>query len=253
MAKSKGRWWKWLLGIVAALVVFVFVGLWIASVPMPEGVTGPEADQLAEKMMDAVNHEAWDTTEAVSWTFNALEPHQHLWDKKRHLAKVCWSNHEVLVDINKKTGVAYTMGGQIDGKEGEKMVETAWKYWVNDAFWLNPVVKAFDPGTSRSVVTTDEGEKALMVSYSSGGFTPGDSYLWFLDENGLPYKWKMWVKVLPIGGLESSWEEWVTLDSGAKVASMHKLGSVANPIEDIKGGTLAEVAPGPDPFAALMK
>ncbi len=253
MARGKRNWWKWVLGILGALILILVAGIWILSEPMPEGVEGPEADLMAERMMDAVNHEAWDTTEAVSWTFEAVEPHQHLWDRKRHFAKVCWSNYEVLVNINEKTGVAYAMGGKLDGKEGDKLVETAWKYWVNDAFWLNPIVKAFDPGTSRSVVTTESGEKALMVSYSSGGVTPGDSYLWYLDEDGLPYQWKMWVKVLPIKGVAITWEDWVTLDTGAKVASSHKAGSMGVPIGDIQGGTLAELAPGPDPFAALME
>lgn len=252
MAKGKGRWWKWTLGILGGLILLVVLGIWISSEPMPEGKEGPAADALAEKMMDAVNHEAWDSTEAVTWIFQALEPHEHLWDKQRHFAQVSWSNYKVLVDINQKTGVAYTMGGKIDGKEGAKLVETAWQYWVNDAFWLNPVVKAFDPGTSRSIVTTESGEEALMISYSSGGFTPGDSYLWFLDENALPYKWKMWVKVIPIGGLEASWQDWVTLETGAKVASMHKLGEMGSPIEGIKGGKLADLAPGVDPFAALL-
>jgi hypothetical protein len=52
--------------------------------------------------------------------------------------------------------------------------------------------KLRDPGTSRSIVMQDEKE-ALMVTYTSGS-TPGDSYVWILDEN-IP-AWRMWVSIV---------------------------------------------------------
>jgi hypothetical protein len=67
--------------------------------------------------------------------------------------------------------------------------------------------KVRDPGTERKVVNTKMG-KGLLVTYTSGGVTPGDSYLWILDQNNRPVKWKMWVSIIPLGGLEFTWEDW---------------------------------------------
>jgi hypothetical protein len=60
----------------------------------------------------------------------------------------------------------------------------------------------------------DGNEKHLLVTYTSGGSTPGDSYLWKLDENKRPTAFKMWVSIIPVGGLEAKWKDWVETQSG---------------------------------------
>lgn len=252
MKQRKLGWLKWLLGIVVVLVLGVVILAVAFNEPLPKGETGPEAEQLAQKMVAAVNKAAWDTTGAVSWVFNGTSRHEHLWDKKRHLARVCWPDHEVLVDINQRTGLAYVKGELQEGKDAAKLVDKAWKFWVNDAFWLNPVVKAFDEGTSRQLVQMEDGKTGLMIRYESGGATPGDSYLWELDENGRPLAWKMWVQIIPVGGIRLTWEGWQQLSTGAWVATSHKSGGMNLQLEEVKGAaTLAELVPGADPFAGL--
>ncbi len=54
----------------------------------------------------------------------------------------------------------------------------------------------------RRLVKTKTNKDALLVTYTSGGTTPGDSYLWHLDASGKPESYQMWVSILPIGGLE---------------------------------------------------
>jgi hypothetical protein len=49
-----------------------------------------------------------------------------------------------------------------------------------------------DEGTTRSLVKNEDKTNGLLVSYASGGVTPGDAYLWKLDANGLPQSYKMW-------------------------------------------------------------
>ena len=75
------------------------------------------------------------------------------------------------------------------------------------------------------------------MSYSSGGVTPGDSYLWFLDENYVPTHFKMWVKVIPIGGILATWENWMKTSSGISIATKHKLGPLNIEIENLKMGS----------------
>ena len=94
--------------------------------------------------------------------------------------------------------------------------------------------KVFDPGVVRSSVTTADNKEALLVTYTSGGSTPGDAYLWHFDTNGTPVRYQMWVNILPIGGLEASWSDWVTTSTGAQLPTFHKLLAFGLEIEGVK-------------------
>ena len=85
----------------------------------------------------------------------------------------------------------------------KNLIEKAVKYFNNDSFWLLAPYKIFDKGTKRSLVTLDDGHEGLLVTYTTGGTTPGDSYLWHLDSTGKPVSFQMWVSSLPIDGLEA--------------------------------------------------
>ena len=140
------------------------------------------------------------------------------------------------MNVYKQSGKVYEELVEVkDEGKVQKSVQKAYKAFINDAFWLNPVVKIFDEGTARSIVTLADGREGLLVSYTSGGVTPGDSYLWFVDANGLPTAWKLWVGILPLGGLEISWDNWIALPTGAKIATGHtvKSTSISTPITNV--------------------
>jgi hypothetical protein len=62
----------------------------------------------------------------------------------------------------------------------------------------------------------------------------------------------MWVSIVPIGGLEVSWEGWVTLSTGAKISTRHRWGPVELALTDVAAApTLDALMPGSDPFAEL--
>ena len=109
----KKRSFKWLRRIGIGLGVIVCGALivyFIFNEKMPKGETGVKAEALATKIQAAVNIEAWDTTEAVQWTFK--DAHTFLWDKKRHWVKVNWKNNEALIRIDSVDGRVWE-----DGKE----------------------------------------------------------------------------------------------------------------------------------------
>lgn len=242
MASTKKFKWLKRIGIfLGILIAAMLVLYWVKNEPLPKGQTGPEADQLAQKVWTAINKTAWDSTGAISWGFAGR--HGFVWDKKRHFTKVVWEDYVVLINLHQVTGVAYKAGEAIaDKSENDKLVQEAWGYWANDSFWLNAPAKVFDNGTSRSIVQLEDGSDGLMITYASGGVTPGDSYLWILDENGLPKSYKMWVKIIPLGGVSATWEDWKTLSTGAKIAGSHKLGPLTIEVTDVKGSTtLAEL------------
>lgn len=226
-----------------------FAALWgKAHHPRPPAAAGPEAEALAQRVMAAVHVDAWSRTGAVRWTFGGRN--QHLWDRRRQLARVRFSSAEVLVDLSSQQGRALRGGAPVPEGERAALVKKAYAAWINDSFWLNPLAKLYDGGVERKQA---EGG-GLLIQYRSGGLTPGDSYLWLLGEDGRPRAWRMWVSILPIGGLEASWEDWVTLRTGALVATRHRIEFFTLALTQVDGAaTLEELEPGPDPFAPLLR
>lgn len=214
--------------IVLGLVAFTILYL-IYNKPLPEGKMGPEAEALAQKMQLAVNKVAWDSTHIVEWTFAG---HDYIWDRQRHLVQVKWSKYRVLLNPN-------TMQGKIYWEEKEQaadpaVFQTAYTNFTNDAFWMNAFVQIYNGNPEHRIVKMPDGGDGLMITYPTGGVTPGDSYLWVLDENGLPKAWQMWVGILPIGGIEVSWSDWMTLPTGAKLPKVRNFGLMEMNISNIK-------------------
>jgi len=201
-------------------------------------------------MLEAVNLEAWDTTKYVQWTF--FGRNNYLWDKEANIARISWGEVSVDLNLDSQTGIVQKKGVVLEGKEKDKLIQRAWKNWCNDSFWFNAPVKAFDPGTTRSIVKDKDGKEGLMVSYSTGGVTPGDQYLWFLSEDGKPSGYKMWVKILPVKGMYTSWDGWTQLNSGAWVATKHGSSAMSFEITNIKDGqSFTDFGFERDPFASL--
>lgn len=216
--------WRILWIGLAVLVLGAVVAGFLANEPRPFGKTGPAAEALADKMLAAVNKTAWDTTARVIIDFDGRQ--QHTWWKATDTVRVAWGRKSVILHTETITGQAFLDSDLVVGDEADEMVQKAWSHFCNDAFWVAAPFKIRDPGTERAIVTTEDGQEALLVTYTSGGVTPGDAYLWHLDESGLPTSYQMWVSIIPIGGVSASWEGWKTLSTGAKVATQHKIGPV---------------------------
>lgn len=216
----------------------------------PAGVPGPEADVLAKEMQAAVGAPGWRRTGAVQWTF--AEKNRHLWDRHRGFSRVEWEEHRVLLDIDGRRGLAFTEGKRVQGADASARLDEAHAKWTNDAFWLNPVAKAFDPGTVRELVPPEDGRRGLLVRYISGGRTPGDAYLWWVDDKGRPVAWQMWTSNIPVGGVTASWEEWVELATGAQISTRHETNLFTLVLSDVAGAEeLSKLYDGEDPFATL--
>ena len=191
---------------------------------------------MAAEMLQAVNKPAWDSLSYLSWTFPG--GHHYVWDKIQNHARISWGDFEVHMILDQVDGIAFKAGEELEGSAKSKAIKKAWKFWCNDSYWLLAPTKIFDPGTRRYVATDKEGKTGLLVRYESGGVTPGDEYLWFLDDTGLPTGFKMWVKIIPVGGVQASWEDWKTLPGGAVMAETRNisLGSLSFQLEDVKSG-----------------
>lgn len=243
---------KWIGILLFAVVLIIVVALAIAHEPRPEGRPGEDADAMAARLEDAVDVEAWARTKAVRWTFAGR--HHHLWDRQRDVTRLRWGDVEVLLRLDGPRGRAFVGGNEVIGEQAEELIEQAYAAWVNDSFWLNPIAMFRGEGISRSLVTLEDGGEGLLVAFASGGLTPGDAYLWIPGDDGRPRAWRMWVSIIPIGGVELSWTGWQRLDTGALIATGHE-GPFGFSLEltDVAGAeSLSELVPGDDPFALLF-
>jgi hypothetical protein len=242
--------------VLLALLVIVFVLLWLPrllSRPLPSGVPGSEADALARRMMAAGNDDAWKATGAVAFSFRGKN--HHLWDRRRGYLRVAFGDRMVWLDLASRRGLAEKGGEPLGGAALQEALDKAWALFCNDTFWLNPVAKLFDDGVQRYKVAPPEdhaGSESLLITYTTGGTTPGDSYLWIVGPDGLPTHWRMWTSILPVKGLEASWEGWIDLPTGAKVATRHAIGPLTLELGDLRAAAdLSGLEPGGDPFEAL--
>ena len=184
---------KKILKIFAGLFVFITLPILLLlgfiyfkyNEDLPQGVQGVEADALAVKMLNALDYEAYKKTNYIEWTFR--NKHHYKWQKNKNICSVFWKDNKVVLhlkDIEKSK--VYIHDLNVKGEIEKYLIEKAINYFNNDSFWLVAPYKVFDTGTERRLVTLDNGKEALLITYTSGGSTPGDSYLWLLDKNSMP-------------------------------------------------------------------
>ena len=189
---------------------------------LPTGVKGEKAELLATKMLNALDNQAYENTNLIEWTFKRR--HHYKWKKNEYKCTVYWEDYKVELNFkDKHSHTAYIHNFKVDGEQAAELIKKANDYFNNDSFWLVAPYKVFDEGTERSIVTLENGEQGLLVTYTSGGSTPGDSYLWLLDNDYKPKAFKMWTSILPIQGLEASWTDWTVTESRAQLPTFHKL------------------------------
>ncbi len=215
---------KALIFLALLLLLLFGIGYLVYDKKLPTGVIGTEADALAQKMLTALQINEYENTRFIEWSF-LNGKHQYKWDKHKGKVDVLWSENKVILDLNNPAqSIVYRNNKKLIGPDRSSFIETAQSYFNNDSFWLAAPFKVFDKGTIRSIVTLKNNEKALLVLYTKGGSTPGDSYLWKLGPNGFPKSFQMWVSIIPYGGLEATWDDWQIMESGAFLPASHQLG-----------------------------
>ncbi|MGB7395855.1 MAG: hypothetical protein WA913_15830 [Pricia sp.] len=229
---------KILLKIIAGLAFLgaIIFGILYAiyNEPLPDGKRGEEADALAQSMLKAINDTAYKETRYLEWNFKEGS-HRYKWDKQNGIVQVEWDNHRVLLNLNhpEKSSI-FEANIEVTENSRADLIEKAIQHFNNDSFWLVAPFKVFDPGTERSTVPLEDGSKGLLITYTSGGTTPGDSYLWELGPNGFPKSFRLWVEIIPVGGLEATWDDWQVMESGVFLPTSHELGPMSFRMEEVK-------------------
>jgi hypothetical protein len=212
---------KFLGILLAILAIGVAIFYVVNNESIPKGTQGKEADELATKMLTALNFEAYENTELIEWSFR--NNHFYKWNKAENIVEVSWDNYRVVLNT-KQPGKSEVFVSETK-VEDAALIEKATGFFNNDSFWLVAPFKVFDEGVERRIVKHNDID-ALLITYTTGGSTPGDSYLWILDDNSIPVSYKMWTSIIPIGGIAASWTDWITTESGIKLPTKHKLGLI---------------------------
>ncbi len=225
---------KILLSVLGLLIATLIVLYLIYNKPLPKSEISNDADVLAQKMLDELHYNKYKNARYFEWSF-ADGSHSYKWDKKAGIVIVKWDDYIVDLNLNDTyLSIVTKKDKEVTAKEAKEVLNTAWDYFNNDSFWLVAPYKVFDKGTTRSIVNFEDGTKGLMITYASGGTTPGDSYVWKLDANGFPESYQMWVKIIPIGGLKATWDNWKKMENGVYLPSSHKLGPITLSMGDIR-------------------
>lgn len=239
---------KWLAITLVAFGIIAWIAVKVVSEDRPPALAGTDGDALAREMLAAINEPAWDSLKYLKWEF--MRGHRYLWDKQDNHAVISWDAHRVVMDLDEVTGVVYTDGTLVAGADADALIQDAWSYWCNDSFWMFAPFKVFDPGTSRAEVAVESG-RGLLVSYESGGVTPGDAYLWILGADMIPTGYKMWT-FIPIQGIHMTWDGWKTLKGGAKVSQSHSSKMLSFEMKDVaEGSSPSELGYDPSVFEVL--
>lgn len=237
---AKGSKLKKIFKIIGGIIVFftlptllLFGFMYVKyNEDLPQGTQGDAADALATRMLNTLNHDAYKATDYIEFTFK--KRHHYKWSKTTNVCDVYWKNIKVNLDlINTNESKVFINEVPYTKVDAHKYILKAENYFNNDTFWLVAPYKVFDEGVERRLVKTKNNKDALLVTYTSGGSTPGDSYLWHFDNTGKPKSFQMWVDILPIDGLEASWSNWTTTSTKAQLPTFHKFLFLGLEIDDI--------------------
>lgn len=254
---------KTLTYITILVSILVTAGIWIGisiTRDLPSATPGPAAERLTAKLEGFTGLNAWRNTDAISFVFKPAH-RKHLFDRNRRLIRVEFqalsssdSAEEaqqpvtVFMQLDSHKGIVIENGKELEGSEKSAWLQKAYQAHINDVFWLNPFSALRAPGAVRRLTQ----DKGLLITYETGGVTPGDSYLIYTDPDGKPQRWLLWTQAIPARGIEFSFEDWKEFDNGLRI-SQKRVSFLRNvELEDIE---IFESFPGgqEDPFAPLLE
>jgi hypothetical protein len=177
-----------------------------------------KATALANKMLQALKNKAYQETRFLEWSF--AERRFFKWDKEKNIVEVSWDSTIVKLYTRNKNKSRVLFCEKKEEISDTLLVNKAWDIFNNDSFWLVAPHKIFDKGTRQSIVHLNN-KDALLVQYTLGGSTPGDSYLWILDADYRPLSYQMYVPSMKMNGTLVTWEDWTIMESGTLLPLSH--------------------------------
>lgn len=187
------------------------------SVELVEVDRTPE-EEIAYEIAQANGIENWDDVAEVQFTFNVDRGDSHFarswkWNPKS----------DDVTMMSEQDTVAYNR------KSVDSLAMNADKGFINDAFWLlAPLHLVWDEGTVLTVQDTatapmsqQKMSKITLTYDGDGGYTPGDAYDFFYDDDYIVKEWIYRRGNVSEYSMVTTWEGYEDYN-GIEIASDHK-------------------------------
>ena len=184
----------------------------------PKKNTALKKFSILEKIANAHGYQNWKNINSLEYTFNVDRDTNHY-----ERSWKWWPKKDQVKMMSTEDTMTYTRNNITDIE-----VKTD-KGFINDKYWLLfPFQLIWDEGFSHSVqqnIPAPISKKELTeisINYNDQkGYTPGDTYKIYVNENYIIQEWAFFPKGQETAALISTWEDYVT-KKGLKIAKMHK-------------------------------
>ncbi len=182
----------------------------------------PDARQIAEAVLQEMGgRDAWDSTRHVAWKF--FGGRQHYWDKHAGDIRIEIPASDrgpemlILMNLNSRSGRVWTSGQELVGTSLQEGLESGWRAWVNDSYWMFMPYKLLDPGVNlrhvgEDIMADDREADVLEMTFEGVGVTPDNRYLVYVArDSGLVEQWSYFAsrdETEP--GFTLPWENWTS-------------------------------------------
>lgn len=169
-----------------SIIIIGLIGLCLSCKQKTEPKTAEPKGSIAEKIAHAHGFDNWKNVAKIHFTFNVDKDSSHFerrwtWNPKTNAVTMTTENDTV----------SYNRAS-VDSTNVK-----ADQAFINDKFWLLvPFQLVWDTGTTISEpvkaeapISKKEMNKITLTYSKNGGYTPGDAYDIFFDENHLIQEW----------------------------------------------------------------
>lgn len=199
---------------IIALTIIIFIGLSVGCRHSVEKAVAP-ASQTAADVAAAYGIDGFSKIDTIRFAFNVKV------DDRQIQRKWSWrpEDDSVLFAGNLPDGsiAEYAYMRQDLGQSGTGISEKVDRWFINDQYWLLfPLHLLWDSGLQ---LTLDNEQplpippgtaRRLTATYPKGiGYTPGDSYELYLDENNMIQQWVYRRGAAAAPGRKATWENHV--------------------------------------------
>jgi len=174
---------------------------------------------LLEKIANASGFENWNNVKELQYTFNVDRDTSHferkwIWNIKKNL----------VTSITKNDSISYLRS------EVDSTLHAINGGFINDKYWLlAPFNLVWDEGNythehslnQEAPLSKKEMQKLTIVYGNEGGYTPGDAYDYYFEDDFIIKEWVFRKANQKEPSLATTWEDYDNFD-GLKIAQMHQ-------------------------------
>lgn len=174
---------------------------------------------IAERIAEVHGIENWKKVKSIAFTFNVDKDSSHferqwIWHPKQHKVTA----------IKVDTIISYTR----NDKDLSKHLKED-QAFINDAYWLlapfhliwDQGIQISEPSQAIAPISQTKYNMITLLYSDQGGYTPGDAYDFYYDEDYLIKEWVFRKSNSPEASLITTWEDYSD-HKGLKIARSHK-------------------------------